>query len=121
MNQTSLYLNGLVRIGPRLERVGVKCEFSSIEYFSGLQERVNANSSALLLEVLSHHGIIFIYFLEKGELVQATLMAIFFWLPPPVESGSGISSSIKWFQPPLNRNCGDRTMVLLTKFSTNHH
>ncbi|PNY00637.1 hypothetical protein L195_g023922, partial [Trifolium pratense] len=33
----------------------------------------------------------------------------------------GGSSGIKWFQSPPKCNCVDRTVVLPTKFSTNHH
>jgi hypothetical protein len=29
-----------------------------------------------------------------------------FFFSPPVESGSGFSYSIKWFQPPVDRSCG---------------
>jgi hypothetical protein len=31
---------------------------------------------------------------------------IFFWFSPPVYFDSEASYSIKWFQPPLDRNCG---------------
>ncbi|MCI94990.1 hypothetical protein A2U01_0116288, partial [Trifolium medium] len=31
------------------------------------------------------------------------------------------SSGIKWFQPHPDRSSGDRTVVLPTKFSANHH
>ncbi|PNX85089.1 hypothetical protein L195_g041155 [Trifolium pratense] len=30
-------------------------------------------------------------------------------------------SGIKWFQPPPDRSCGDRTTILPIKFSANHH
>jgi hypothetical protein len=31
---------------------------------------------------------------------------IFCWFSPPVESGSRVSSDMKWFQPPPDRSCG---------------
>ncbi|MCI81732.1 hypothetical protein A2U01_0103006, partial [Trifolium medium] len=40
---------------------------------------------------------------------------------PPVKSGSGVSSGIKWFQPPPDCSCWNRTVVLPTKFSANHY
>jgi hypothetical protein len=34
---------------------------------------------------------------------------------------SGVSSDIKWFQPPSDRSRRDRTVILSTKFNVNHH
>jgi hypothetical protein len=31
---------------------------------------------------------------------------IYFWFSPPGESGSEVSSGIKWFQPPPDFSCG---------------
>jgi hypothetical protein len=46
---------------------------------------------------------------------------LFFWLSPPVESGSGVGFGIRWFQPLPIAVVGNRTVVLITKFSVNHH
>ncbi|MCI80287.1 hypothetical protein A2U01_0101558, partial [Trifolium medium] len=35
--------------------------------------------------------------------------------------GSGVSSDIKWFQPPPDRSCGESNCDPPTKFSANHH
>jgi hypothetical protein len=32
---------------------------------------------------------------------------IYLFISPPVESGTRVSSGIKWFQPPPDRNCAE--------------
>jgi hypothetical protein len=46
---------------------------------------------------------------------------LIFLFAPPVLSGLGVSSGIKWFKLPPDRSCGDRTVVFPTKFSANHY
>jgi hypothetical protein len=45
--------------------------------------------------------------LQMGTLTQIYIHTyIVLVLSPPIESGSGVSSGIKWFQPPPDRSCG---------------